>query len=252
RDIVEKQRQVLAKFGYDIAQDLADRVPHGRWLTEKLEKAADDEVILFLDIDAFPTNRDIIERAFAAAEAGGVFGVAQTANHVPRKDFVYAAPSFLAVSKKTWVQLGKPNLIDNSEVDAGMEISVRALEQGIPVDILYPNFIAVPMWPLANKGAVGIATFYDEGSVFHLYQARVDRGYREALINVAQCVLDEKPFDYIGLFQRLNSFEMKWIRQRERFGKKWDRFVTKTILRQPWPKPRPSDYYAPVVTEAPR
>lgn len=240
-EVVAMQRRVMIKLGYEIDQQLADRKAHADWLQEQLEGAPEDAILLFLDIDAFPTNRDVVERAFAAAEAGRIFGVAQTANHVPKRNVIYAAPSFLAVSKRTWLQLGKPSMRANAELDAGMGLSLAAFEQRVPVDILGVSFVCVPRWPLADKGAVGIGTFYDQGSVFHLFQSRTERGYREALAHVAQSVIDSKPIDYLGLFERLNSNDIKFLRWRTRQGQLWSRFVRKYILGKPVSKARQSE-----------
>lgn len=242
-ELINMQKRVLTKLGYEIEQHLADRVPHYQWLQAQMESAAPDDVFLFLDIDAFPTTRAIVERAFEAAEAGRIFGVAQTANHVPNKNFIYAAPAFLAVSRRTWDQLGQPSMYASPELDAAMGLSVAAAEKSVPIDILYPSFVCVPRWPLGGKGALGIGSFFEEGQVFHLYESRHELGYREAFMHVAQSVLDDTHVDYLMLFQRLNSPEIAAARKAARRKQLLERFWKKHILRQPVPKARPAGTY---------
>jgi hypothetical protein len=157
-DIVAAQKAALKALGYEIQQDCADLVLHGDWLTSTLESAAEDEVILFLDIDALPTRAEIVERAFRSAEVGNVFGVAQNAIHLANHEFFYAGPSFMCVARRTWVALGKPNLVENDVNDNGMALSVRAAEAGVPLDFIYPSFVCVPRWLLPEtKAAMGLA-----------------------------------------------------------------------------------------------
>lgn len=237
-DIIAAQKAVLKKIGYDIIQDEADLTLHGDWLTTTLENAPEDEVFLFLDIDSFPTRADIVEQAFAAAEAGRLFGVAQNAVHLPNHDFIYAAPSFLAVSRRTWVALGKPDMVENNLYDTGMALSVRAVEQNVPIDFIYPSFVCVPRWLLVDQGCYGIGTFYERGAVFHLFESRRERGYREAFLAVAQSVTEGRPIDYPRLHAQLNHWTVKFARWKARQGQLRKRFVQKHILRKSMAKQR--------------
>lgn len=212
--IVQQQKRVLESLGYEIIQDEADGVSHGIWLTQTLEDAGEDDVILFLDIDAFPLNKDVVERAFAAAEAGKVIGVAQTANHLPTKDVIYAAPAFLAVSRAIWAKLGKPSMMKGRDFDAGGALSDAAWKANVPVELIYPSFVGIPLWRLSDQGVTGIATIY-ESDVFHLFKSRRDQLYKISLDYLADCVVEQKPIDYLWLHRHLNSDAIKRTQIRE-------------------------------------
>lgn len=222
--IVAQQRRVLRALGYEITQDEATGVHHGLWLNRSVEAIGEDDAILFLDIDCFPLRRDIVERAFAAAEHGVIFGVAQTANHLPNRDFMFAGPTYLCLTKHTWTKLGRPPLTTDETHDVAMRLSEVAVAQGTPLDLLMPSFVCVPKWPLADKGCLGVATFYDGGAVFHLFESRAERGYRWAIDYVADCVVEQRPIDYKLLHTHLNSLRMRcrrWSAKRVERMKRW-------------------------------
>lgn len=219
-DIIAQQKRVLNALGHDLAQEEATGVAHGVWLTRTMESLGADDAILFLDIDCLPLNAAIVERAFARAEAGAIFGVAQTASHLPNRHFVYAGPTFLALTKKTWDALGRPSLAVDPGHDAAMLLSEAAVANGVPLEIVQPNYVAIPRWPLGDYGCLGIATVYG-GEIFHLFESRQERGFRWAIDYVAECVIAKKPIDYVAMHERLNSFAMRaqrWgTKMRERF-----------------------------------
>jgi hypothetical protein len=201
------QAEVLAALGYPLVQDDATGVAHGQWLTETLAKLGPDEVILFLDIDCIPLEREIVEQALQAAEAGHVFGAAQAANHLD-PNFIYAAPMFLAVSRRTWERLARPSLVVDSDFDSGGRLTAAARAAGVAVDLVWPSFTLHPRWLLGNRGCYGIGTFYD-GRVFHLFRSRKADGHVAAFVEVGRSVVDGRPIDYLGLYRRSHSLSVK-------------------------------------------
>lgn len=204
--MVAAQAAALAALGGGLRQDLATGTPHHVWLDRTLAGIGPDDTVLLLDIDCMPLDRTVIERAFAVAESGGVFGVAQVANHLDAA-LIYAAPSFLAVARRTWEALGRPPFAADDRLDVGARLTVAARAAGVTVELLYPTFSLVPRWHLAGRGCYGIGTFYD-GSVFHLFQSRHAAAYAEAFDTVARCVADGRPIDYLALYARVHSIPM--------------------------------------------
>src|SRR6185437_16714878 len=89
--IVEAQRAVFAHFGYRVDQRQRTGVNHGDFLDAYMAELGPDDAALLTDIDCFPLNREIVERAFAAAHAGAIFGCAQSTNHID-PDRLFVAP----------------------------------------------------------------------------------------------------------------------------------------------------------------
>ena len=202
--IVETQRRVFAHLGFNIRQDNATGIQHGEWRDKVLAKVTSDDAVLFVDIDCFPLTSEAVTKAFVAAESGRIFGVAQTANHLPECNLIYAAPSFLGLSRATWTSLGQVSMARSLECDVGMALTQAAVRQGFPIDILSPSFVCCPKWPLGHFGAVGYGTFYN-GEVFHLFQSRHNKAYEFAFHYVAECVIRGDPVDHLLLFQWMNS-----------------------------------------------
>ncbi len=209
--VVAGQRRVFEKLGYDVAQIDATGTAHGAWIDSVLAAAQPGDVLLLVDIDAFPLNRAIVEQAFAAAEAGRIFGVAQTANHLPDRDFIYAGPAFLCLSRRSWEAIGRPSATVDALNDVGMRIGREAVAHGVTMDLLYPNFVAIPRWRLGGKGVTGYGTFYGEGGVFHLFEARRTNraGLRQIFDYVVEQVVAGEEIDYVALHDEVHSARFK-------------------------------------------
>lgn len=235
-NIVERQRFTFSALGHVIDQANADRVPHGTWLTETLRALAADDAILFVDIDCVPLDAEIIEEAFRAAESGRIFAVAQTASHLD-PSFIYAAPSFLCLSRSTWARLGEPDLMHDATYDPAGRLTASALAHGVPVDLLFPSFCLVPKWHLANRGCYGVGTFY-EGRVFHLFESRREPGWNFAFDEVCHSVVAGRPIDYLGLYARARSWSTWATLVRGRLARRRDRIarsIRKRVSRRPAP-----------------
>lgn len=205
--VIDGQRRVFAKLGYPIKQVDATGVGHGAWIDDTLAAAEPEDVILFVDIDAFPLTPTAIERAFSAAEADRVFGVAQSASHLPERDFIYAGPAFLCLSRRCWEAMGRPSAVPDADNDVAMRIGKTAISHGVSLELLYPNYVVIPRWRLGGNGVAGYGTFYGDGSVFHLFEARRTRraGLRQIFDQVVACVIAGEEIDYVALYEAAHS-----------------------------------------------
>ena len=211
--IPEIQASVFRELGLEVTQHNATGTAHGDWLDAILDSSGREDVVLFVDIDCFPLNQEIVERAFSSAKEGRIVGAAQTANHLADSSMLYAAPSFLCLSIDTWVALDRVSLAVSAENDAAMALTRAARDSGRELDLLMPTFVCCPKWPLGRYGATGFGTFY-ASEVFHLFQSRDNEAYDFALTYVAECILTKRDIDYIELHRRMNSVSMRF---REKF-----------------------------------
>lgn len=175
--ILAAQAAVFDHLGIPLTQDLRDGMQHGAWMDEVLGGAGDG-VVVFCDIDAVPLDRSAFDRLVAVARAGGVAGLAQASNHLANPDMIYAGPMLLAVKRSVWRDLDAPSMAPTTGHDAGQLLSIRAEENGVPVEVVMPNSCLRPMWNLSGKRVFGIATFYGEMEFFHLFQSRKKRNIR--------------------------------------------------------------------------
>lgn len=193
--ILEGQARVFDMLGLPLVQEKRHGVRHGVWMMEVMERLGPQDIVLFFDIDAFPLRTSIVERAVGVARDGGLFGLAQTANHRPSRNEVYAGPMFMAVSKATYERLGRPNLRSSSQYDAAQELSVAARAQQVSIDLVWPTACLETKWPLADKGVFGIGTFYGQNEAFHLFESRQHRNV-SLFEAVAGDVAAGKPLDF--------------------------------------------------------
>ena len=169
--VLSSQKNVFEKLGIPLRQINTNRVPHGVWMTEVARNAGGGDIIIFCDIDAFPINYEIYEKALKVAGDGGIFGMAQVANHL-NKSQIYAGPMFMAFSRETYNRLGSPDLSHSATCDPAQLLSVVAMEQSFPIHLEYPRNVIIPKWPLADMGVFGVGTFYGNNDVFHLFESR--------------------------------------------------------------------------------
>lgn len=170
KSIVKLQAEVFSFLNLKVEQHQVNGLMHGDWMDIEVSKCTDDEIIIFCDIDAFPINRNAFEYALAFANFGGIFGLAQVANHID-KDHIYAGPMFLAFKKSTWISCGRPTLSHSQFYDVGQNLTYSAQNHGIPIEIKYPTECLVPLWNLSDKGYFGIGTFFGN-DFFHLFESR--------------------------------------------------------------------------------
>ncbi|MFO8127960.1 hypothetical protein [Yoonia sp.] len=176
KSILRSQKSVFDKLGIPLKQVATDGESHGDWMN-RVAKSSEDDIIVFVDIDAFPLSRDAYELAVKTARSGGIFGLAQVANHID-PSAIYAGPMFLAFSNETYLRLGQPSLCHSDTHDPAQLLSIRAIEIGVPLTLSYPRNVLIPKWPLSDIGIFGIGTFYGENNFFHLFQSRMASNIR--------------------------------------------------------------------------
>lgn len=104
----------------------------------EIPKQLEHDVILFLDIDAFPLHEDAIDYYIEEAAKGRIIGNAQRTNHIENNQHVFAAPSAVALSADTFEKLGKPSAYETARGDVAEEYTYKAEEHLIPVDLVMP------------------------------------------------------------------------------------------------------------------
>ena len=212
RRIVEAQRRVFAHFGLAIDQRERTGLRHCDFLDSYMAEVAEDDVALLVDIDCFPLNRAIVDRAFAAARAGRIFGCAQSRNNID-PERLYVAPMFMAISRRTWDRLGRPSFCPDAGNDVAQALHDRAVAAGVEVEMLYPEACVAPKWRLGDFAVFGIGTFY-VGGVFHLFQSR-RKAYEFILLEVAEATIAGRPIDVLGLIDRALPLRLRdhWVSQ---------------------------------------
>jgi hypothetical protein len=170
-DVVEAQRRVFETFGEDIIQIKPLTWSSHATLVDNHLENNEWEYAIVVDIDCIPLNNDVIKDARDwALENIGLYSVAQNANHMPNtKD--YASPAFIAFSRKTYEELGKPSFAGNNQWDVGGEYTHRALEKNILVKLMYPSHVEIPKWKFNDGSFFGIGTTYED-KIYHHFEGR--------------------------------------------------------------------------------
>jgi hypothetical protein len=155
-------------------------------LVEMLEKRGHD-AIMFLDIDCVPVNDIALDYFFEQAYAGKVIGDAQRSNHIQNDQHVFCAPHNVTFTTENYHKCGNPSFMANYRGDVAEELTFRARENNIQVEIVMPlRYDAPPIrmnweskdlppyWDLADgmpKYGIGTTFGNDSGDLFwHNYQ----------------------------------------------------------------------------------
>jgi hypothetical protein len=227
--VVEAQRKVFAHFGLAIEQRERTGLNHGDFLDAFMAEIGEDDVALLMDIDCFPLNREIVDKAFAAAREGRIFGCAQSTNHVD-PDRIFVAPMFMAISRRTWDNLGRPSFRPDAQNDVAQRLNEIAVDAGVGIEMIYPWATIVPKWRLGDIALYGVGTFY-RGGVFHLFESRWTP-FSYILFDVADAVLNDRPIDYAALMRKAlaRRGDQRWARRWTRWRKAiWWRRLRKRV-----------------------
>ena len=190
-NMVSLQKKVVEKYNKSnipFLQVLTDgsHAQTMRKIVELLEQNKYDAV-LFLDIDAVPVSEDAIDYFLEQAYNGKLIGNAQRSNHIDNNQHIFAAPNALAFTLETYHKIGQPSFEPNHRGDVAEELTFKAEESKIPVEVLMPTrYDAAPVkfhweldqrpyWALAEGMPVyGIGTTFgvDGKEMFwHMYQS---------------------------------------------------------------------------------
>ncbi len=192
KELVLAQREVLARLTpSDVAVFQIKTILRHVKALDRLMATTPYRTVVILDIDCIPTREGAIDDLIARAEKGHLAGAAQRSNHIENNEHVFAAPSCLALTKGTFDRLGRPPFRGTERGDCAEELTYRAEERGIPVDLYRPVHAEVPMWPLkGDKLVFGHGTTYD-GGFYHLFESRNPENRARF---IARCsALAEKP-----------------------------------------------------------
>lgn len=195
-EVVAAQREVVNRFrpsdvDYVMLQSEAGHAEAIDWF---LADSRYDHYVL-LDIDAIPLTSMIIPYLLSRAAAGTVIGNIQRSNHIDNGRHVFAAPSFMALSKNIWWGLGRPSFCATARGDVAEEVSFRAEAMGVPLEMLRPlRSLGEPMWALDgdDQPRYGIGTFFGLDGFeisYHNYQIR-DPQSQQLFLDVCKAVLE--------------------------------------------------------------
>jgi len=208
--ILENQKKVLEKFNksniahYPVLTDAPPGYTMDK-LIDMLEERGHD-AIMFLDIDALPLNDKALDYLFEQAYAGKVIGSAQRSNHIQNNQHIFAAPHNITFTVATYRKIGNPSFNPNHRGDVAEEITFKAEENNVPVEIIMPlRYDAPPIrmdwepkdsppyWDLADgmpKYGIG-TTFGTEGNemFWHMYQSFYP-GQKERFIKKCEDILN--------------------------------------------------------------
>ena len=118
-----------------------------------IERECDYDVVMFLDIDCIPLNENSIDSYLQKAADGYLIGNAQRSNHIQNEQHMFAAPSALAISRETFIRIGKPSALETKRSDVAEEYTFKAEEAGVPIELLLPKSFDAPPFRYAWEGA---------------------------------------------------------------------------------------------------
>jgi hypothetical protein len=230
--IVEAHKAHWQRLGFSIEYTVR-KIANGKWMDELLPRELQQhEAVVFADIDALAYSRHAFEELVDhVMETGSFLGNAQAANHIQPVKPVYAAPSFMIVSRRAYDALGRPAMRAGRRFDAAQRLSVRADAMGFAYRALYPiGFHLMPEhgpWRLGNFGYYGIGTEYS-GGIFHLFESR--RNPSVALFLEKAKRMAEGETQPTALPHMSQSFA--GVRDQSRFvGSSWRHAVRKLVAR---------------------
>jgi hypothetical protein len=192
QNLVALQKKVVEKYNksniphYHIYTEASPGYTMDK-LVDMLEKK-DHDAIMFLDIDCLPLNNNALDYFFEQAYAGKLIGDAQRSNHIQNGQNVFAAPHNVTFTVATYRKCGNPSFLPNFRGDVAEELTFKARESNIDVEIILPLRYdappirmdwepkdAPPYWDLADgmpKYGIG-TTFGTEGNemFWHMYQS---------------------------------------------------------------------------------
>lgn len=103
-----------------------------------VKQELDHDVVLVLDIDCIPLSDKAIDYYLEQAAAGKIIGNVQRSNHIQNDQHLFAAPSAIAISKETYIKIGKPPALETVRSDVAEEYTWAAEVAGVSVDLVMP------------------------------------------------------------------------------------------------------------------
>lgn len=173
---------------------------------EAMRKAGHD-AIMYLDIDALPLTDFALDYFFEQAYSDKLIGSAQRSGHIDNGEHIFCAPHNVTFTLQTYDKIGKPSFLPNYRGDVSEELTWKAEEYNIPVEILMPTRFdappirmdwepkdAPPYWDLGkDKPHYGIGTTFgnEKGELFwHMFQS-FHPGQHERFVKKCKEILGE-------------------------------------------------------------
>ena len=111
-------------------------------------------------------SEQLIEKAYNwAIENKSFVGNAQNISHTSMRNHIYAAASFLIVTKDAWNNLGNPDFAwfmqNGVQIDTAQLLTLRADQIGMPYQLMYPvGYDGPEEYKLSGYGMYGTGTLY--------------------------------------------------------------------------------------------
>lgn len=211
QETVNYHKKVIDKFNaskvpyYPIYTD----VRHGHTMTQLMKALTQKghDAVLFLDIDCVPLHAGAIDYMFEQAYNGKLVGDIQRSNHIDNNQHVFAAAHNICITKETYDKIGSPSFEVTERGDVAEELTFKAEESNIEVELLMPlrydappyrmqwETNTEPFWRLADgMPNYGIGTTFglpDGTEMFwHCFQI-FQPGNQERFINKCKEILGE-------------------------------------------------------------
>lgn len=205
--LVRAQRRCVERY-------LPKRVPFRQLLTNERHGRAIDQLIesrrgcpadfvhVWLDVDAIPLHHAALPYLISRAQAGVLIGCIQRSNHIANGQHVYAAPSVLAFTERTFEQLGRPSFLETARGDVGEELTFGAEANNVAVELLRPqSVLGSRRWALdgSQEPQYGNGTVFggapgsnQEAWFYHQYELRVP-AQQPLFLAVCEAVMSGTP-----------------------------------------------------------
>jgi len=165
------QKKVFDHFQIPIFQHKIDGLDHGEWMDWVLNRNEQIDTIVFFDIDCIPLDNAKMMQHITKAIGGTLIGNEQASNHLDASR-LFAAPSFLCVSRRIWRMVNKPSCRATYDGDVAQMLQGSWNYRGLPVEMLPVTDFEVAKWDLPDRPqSYGIGTTYDN-TTYHLFECR--------------------------------------------------------------------------------
>ena len=157
----------------DVFEDGKLVYPHAAMLRECVETAENDAII-FLDIDCIPVNKLAFPMLAMGAKDGILTGAIQRANHIQNDEHLYVGPFCMSFSRQKYFEFGAPTFNATARGDIGEELTYRWHERDGMVAYFWPSQVEKPLWKLFNDVDFGLGTTY-ENLFYHFFCIREEK-----------------------------------------------------------------------------
>lgn len=196
-EVVEYQKKVFDYFGWKLRQ-IETKDSHFEALDKTIKSfcwnSRNDDVICFFDIDCVPLW-DFNKRIEQSAKQGHIVANVQRSSHIAgSKDF--AAPSFFAISKETYIKIGMPSFRPSESGDVGEDLTRIAKEHGIVIDLLYPIASEKELWSLDNGQMYGYGTTFGKFNMpftYHAFESNAKHESSSNFVKKCKSILSSNP-----------------------------------------------------------